>query len=220
MDFSQRVKLLREKSGLTQQGLADKMGLTNRAVGAWESGRSRPRLDKMQKLADLFDVSVADLMGEEVPEGAPPQAIPFTADSDTVPFVRLGKVHAGMSAEEIPNPECVVQVPRIVAEAHPRGFLLMVEGDCMDRAYPPGCLVLVDPELEPWNGCAVVAEVAPGEAVLRRYSRGQNSLMLYADSHSSYDDMIFTGEFAEVRLVGTVTWFQAACDESDPVGPF
>lgn len=174
----------------------------------------------MQQLANYFNVTVAELMGESVAPGAPSHAIPFTAESDTVPFIRLGKVHAGMSSEEIPNPECVVQVPRIVAEAHPRGFLLMVEGDCMDRAYPPGCLVLVDPDLEPWNGCAVVAEVSPGEAVLRRYSRGQSSLMLYADSHSSYDDMIFTGEFAEVRLVGTVTWFQAACDESDPVGPF
>lgn len=220
MDFSSRVRSLRDRSGLTQAELAEKLGLTNRAVGAWESGRSRPRLDKMQQLADLFGVTVSELMGEEVPEGAPANAIPFTAESDTVPFIRLGKVHAGMSSEEIPNPECVVQVPRIVAEAHPRGFLLMVEGDCMDRAYPPGCLVLVDPDLEPWNGCAVVAEVSPGEAVLRRYSRGQSSLMLYADSHSSYDDMIFTGEFAEVRLVGTVTWFQAACDESDPVGPF
>ena len=220
MDFSSRVRSLRDRSGITQAELAEKLGLTNRAVGAWESGRSRPRLDKMQQLADLFGVTVSELMGEEVPEGAPANAIPFTAESDTVPFIRLGKVHAGMSSEEIPNPECVVQVPRIVAEAHPRGFLLMVEGDCMDRAYPPGCLVLVDPDLEPWNGCAVVAEVSPGEAVLRRYSRGQSSLMLYADSHSSYDDMIFTGEFAEVRLVGTVTWFQAACDESDPVGPF
>ena len=220
MDFSQRIKMLRDRSGLTQAELADRLGLTNRAIGAWESGRSRPRLDKMQQLADLFGITVSELMGEEAPEDAPANAIPFTADSDTIPFVRLGKVHAGLSKEEIPDPECVVQIPRIIAEAHPRGFLLMVEGDCMDRAYPPGCLVLVDPELQPWNGCAVVAEISPGEAVLRRYSRGQSSLMLYADSHSSYEDMIFTGDFAEIRLVGTVTWFQAASDESDPVGPF
>ena len=220
MDFSQRIKMLRDRSGLTQAELADRLGLTNRAIGAWESGRSRPRLDKMQQLADLFGITVSELMGEEAPEGAPANAIPFTADSDTIPFVRLGKVHAGLSKEEIPDPECVVQIPRIIAEAHPRGFLLMVEGDCMDRAYPPGCLVLVDPELQPWNGCAVVAEISPGEAVLRRYSRGQSSLMLYADSHSPYDDMIFTREFDEVRLIGTVTYFQAACDESDPVGPF
>ena len=220
MDFSQRIKMLRDRSGLTQAELADRLGLTNRAIGAWESGRSRPRLDKMQQLADLFGITVSELMGEEAPEDAPANAIPFTADSDTIPFVRLGKVHAGLSKEEIPDPECVVQIPRIIAEAHPRGFLLMVEGDCMDRAYPPGCLVLVDPELQPWNGCAVVAEISPGEAVLRRYSRGQSSLMLYADSHSSYEDMIFTEDFAEIRLVGTVTWFQAASDESDPVGPF
>lgn len=220
MDLSGNIRKYRELAKLTQDDVASKLDITRPAVARWEAGATKPKTATLTKLASILGVTVSELMGEEVPEGAPPQAIPFTADSDTVPFIRLGKVHAGMSAEEIPNPECVVQVPRIVAEAHPRGFLLMVEGDCMDRAYPPGCLVLVDPELEPWNGCAVVAEVAPGEAVLRRYSRGQNSLMLYADSHSSYDDMIFTGEFAEVRLVGTVTWFQAACDESDPVGPF
>ena len=220
MGLAENIRINREKLGIDQGQLAKKLDRTNGAVSQWESGRAIPRLPVLNKMADLFGITVSELMGEEAPEGAPANAIPFTADSDTIPFVRLGKVHAGLSKEEIPDPECVVQIPRIIAEAHPRGFLLMVEGDCMDRAYPPGCLVLVDPELQPWNGCAVVAEISPGEAVLRRYSRGQSSLMLYADSHSSYEDMIFTGDFAEIRLVGTVTWFQAASDESDPVGPF
>ncbi len=72
---------------------------------------------------------------------------------------------------------------------------------------------MVDPALEPWNGCAVVAEPTPGESVLRRYMRGQSSLMLVADSFSDHDDLVFTGEEADVRLLGTVVWFQAAREE-------
>lgn len=64
MDFSQRVRMLRDRAGLTQEAMAEKLGITNRAVGAWESGRARPRLAKMQELADLFGVTVSELMGE------------------------------------------------------------------------------------------------------------------------------------------------------------
>ena len=66
MEFSTRLKRIRLDSGLTQAELADKLGITNRAVGAWESGRSKPRLDKMKELAVLFDTTVADLMGEDL----------------------------------------------------------------------------------------------------------------------------------------------------------
>ena len=64
MNFSTKFRLLRAKSGLTQAEIADKLGITGRAVGAWESGRSKPRLDKMAEIAALFDTTVADLMGE------------------------------------------------------------------------------------------------------------------------------------------------------------
>ena len=47
MNFSTKFRLLRAKSGLTQAEIANKLGITGRAVGAWESGRSKPRLDKM-----------------------------------------------------------------------------------------------------------------------------------------------------------------------------
>ena len=70
MEFSTRLKRIRLDSGLTQAELADKLGITNRAVGAWESGRSKPRLDKMKELAVLFDTTVADLMGEDATEAA------------------------------------------------------------------------------------------------------------------------------------------------------
>ena len=136
------------------------------------------------------------------------------SQEELAPMRRLGKTHAGGAVEEIED-EGTVEVPAHVAKMHPNGFVLSVEGDCMDRAYPDGCVVLVDPDAEPWNGCAVVAETSPGESVLRRYMRGSSTLLLSPDSHSGdYDDMVFSDDDAqEVRTLGVVVWFQADHDE-------
>ena len=96
-------------------------------------------------------------------------------------------------------------------------IMLRVEGCCMNRSYPDGCLVMVDPTMSPWNGCAVVAEPSSGESVLRRYYRGQSSLLLTADSYESYDDLRFSDE-DEVMLLGVVVWFQAAKEERERDG--
>ncbi len=218
MDFSDRVRDLRERAGLTQQELADKLNLTNRAIGAWEAGRAKPRLDKLEQIAGILGTSAYYLLnGEEPPSpdfAYPRGARPVVGRSGFVPVRRLGKTHAGAALEEIED-EGTVEVPAHVAEMHPNGFVLSVEGDCMDRAYPDGCVVLVDPDAEPWNGCAVVAETSPGESVLRRYMRGSSTLMLSPDSHNGeHEDMVFSDEGAqEVRTLGVVVWFQADHDE-------
>ena len=160
------------------------------------------------------------LNGVEAPDDIPPDLWPVgrrevVGRSRRVPVRRLGKTHAGEPTEAIAGCE-YMEVPAEVAGNHPAAFLLEVEGDCMNRRYPDGCMVLVDPTVEPWPGCAVVAETEPGQTVLRRYARGANSLMLSPDSFGDYDDMVWQGDDArEVRLVGVVVWFQAA-DEEKP----
>lgn len=218
MAFSDRVRNLRDSSGLTQQELASKLGLTTRAVGAWESGRSKPRLDKLEQLAGVLGTTSYYLLnGTDAPPPAqalPPRARRAVGRSGTVPMRRLGRTHAGEAVEEVVD-EGVVEVPAHVAALHPHGFCLEVEGHCMDRAYPDGCVVLVDPDAEPWPGCAVVAETGPGESVLRRYNRGASTLMLSPDSHDpGFADMVFDDEeLQEVRTLGVVVWYQAPHDE-------
>ena len=218
MDVSKTLRRLREEKGLKQQDIADKLDVTRVAVGSWESGKSTPRPAKLEKLSKLLDVPVSELLGEQPIEydshPLPSGSRRPVGRSGFVPMRRLGKTHAGGAVEEIED-EGTVEVPARVAEMHPNGFVLSVEGDCMDRVYPDGCVVLVDPDAEPWNGCAVVAETSPGESVLRRYMRGSSTLMLSPDSHSdAYEDMVFADEDAqEVRTLGVVVWFQADHDE-------
>ena len=56
------VKLLRERQGMTQTELADRIGVSNKAVSKWETGKGLPDLSLIQPLAQALGVSVIELM--------------------------------------------------------------------------------------------------------------------------------------------------------------
>lgn len=62
-DFAERLKLLRKENGVTQKQLADSIGVTERAVRSYESGKMKPAFDAINSLADTFDVSADYLLG-------------------------------------------------------------------------------------------------------------------------------------------------------------
>ena len=79
----------------------------------------------------------------------------------------------------------------------------------MDKVVPDGCHVLVDPDVEPQDGSVAIVELEDHRAVMRRCFRGATTLLLRADSHAEYEDIVMTGD-EPVRAVGTVVWFQSA----------
>lgn len=60
--FSKQLQMLRKQSGITQEQLAAKLGVTAQAVSKWENG-SYPDGDLLPKIADIFDVSIDNLYG-------------------------------------------------------------------------------------------------------------------------------------------------------------
>jgi len=58
MDFRDRLFDLRRQAGLSQEELANLMGVTRQAVQKWEAGTSRPDMDNLVSLADYFKVSL------------------------------------------------------------------------------------------------------------------------------------------------------------------
>lgn len=68
----QRLKALREKHGLLQNQVADKMGVTRGTVGHWEAGTRTPDLTQTTGLAKLYNTSVSYLVGEtDIPDVPP-----------------------------------------------------------------------------------------------------------------------------------------------------
>ena len=205
MDLGKKIRAHRDELGLTQAELADKLGLTYSSVSQWESGRATPRTPILRQLADLFDTTVAELMGEDATEAA------ISGTSRMVPL--LGFAHMGEPCDEGSLAD-EVEVPASIADAHPRGFMVHAQGGCMDNRFPHDALLLVDPDMEPANGQPVLAETADYGAVVRNYTRGRSTVMLTADSHSGeYDDIIATSDDAPVVCKGRVVWYMGERDE-------
>ena len=61
--FSQIIKELRKKHNLTQQQLADIVGITATGVSYWESGNATPNTETLNKLSKYFGVTVNYLLG-------------------------------------------------------------------------------------------------------------------------------------------------------------
>lgn len=53
-----RLKLMRSRMGLTQEDVAEKVGVSRQAVAKWEKGETLPDIESCIKLADLFEVPV------------------------------------------------------------------------------------------------------------------------------------------------------------------
>ncbi len=66
--FGNRLYRLRKKAGLSQAELGAKLGLSNKAVSKWESGKAKPGVDTVHRLADILGVSVDDLLQTETSE--------------------------------------------------------------------------------------------------------------------------------------------------------
>lgn len=63
MTFSQRLLLLRQESGMTQQQVADAIQTTLRQYQRFEKGEQKPGFDNLLRLADCFQVSLDFLAG-------------------------------------------------------------------------------------------------------------------------------------------------------------
>ena len=75
--FKDNLIQLRKYKHLTQEDLAEQLGVTRQAIAKWESGETVPDLDKCKKLAEIFEVSLDDLANYEPSEfmglGVPPK---------------------------------------------------------------------------------------------------------------------------------------------------
>lgn len=68
--LSEKIYTLRRKSGLSQEQLAEKIGVSRQAISKWEGGLSTPELDKLKALSECFHVTIDELTGDQEPNAA------------------------------------------------------------------------------------------------------------------------------------------------------
>jgi transcriptional regulator with XRE-family HTH domain len=62
MSINEKIRLIRETKGFTQEQVAEKLGISSSVYGDIERGENDPKLSKLQKIAEAFDVQLSELV--------------------------------------------------------------------------------------------------------------------------------------------------------------
>jgi SOS-response transcriptional repressor LexA len=181
MNIGEKIKTLRERCGLTLQEVGAPFGISRSSVAGWESGDSKPGIDKLPALARMFNVSVDELLSDR-----PLQDSKLTEEdrrkakrrwddivdanvesANTAGMLPLiSDVQAGNWSEIVDNfqpgdAEDWIPCP---FKHGPNAFILRVAGQSMfnpggDKSYAPGDFIAVDPQVEAMNRRMVVAKI-------------------------------------------------------------
>lgn len=62
MNYGENIKKIRKQKGFTQKELGQKLGISQAAIGQFESNKANPKMETIQKIADALNVSINDLI--------------------------------------------------------------------------------------------------------------------------------------------------------------
>ena len=89
------IMRLRKEKNMTQEQLANELGISYQAVSKWETGNSCPDISTLPLLADLFEVSIDELFGREAKNPQEPERVPKAPAADVaLPWPDDNTLHA------------------------------------------------------------------------------------------------------------------------------
>ena len=68
MNLSENLKKIRKEHNLSQEQLAEKLGVSRQAVSKWESNQAYPEMDKVIQLSKMFNLNIDELLNQDVKE--------------------------------------------------------------------------------------------------------------------------------------------------------
>ena len=106
MTLGERIYKLRNERNLTQEQLAEKLGVTRQSISKWEGDLVKPEIEKLKAMAKLFEVSLDDLISDEAAEVKPAKTDRLERDANIYKFVSI--ITAGI---------CLVMIVIMIAVA-------------------------------------------------------------------------------------------------------
>ena len=201
--FASNLARLLSETGIKQVDIARRLHVSEGAVSAWCSGAKIPRMDKIDQLAALFNVSRSYLLEKHVP--LPSNVVPYTP-AGRVPLV--GEIACGEPILAEQNIVDYVDVPgHIKAD-----YALTCHGESMiNLGIRDGDIAYIRQQ-EIVNNGQIAAVIIDNEATLKRwyYYPDNNKLMLVAEN-SKYEPLFYSGEqLNQVRCLGKAVYFMSA----------
>lgn len=194
MHIGQKIKQLRKAHKLTQEELAKILDVKPTAVSAWELGRNKPLMDKLDMIAHYFGVPISYFFEENEIKG-PKNHIYFVK----LPIV--GTISCGNGVIAYEDIEGYEEVPRSWLNGG-EYFFLRAKGDSMINArIMDGDLLMIRRQDDVENG-EIAAVLIDDEAVLKRVYKNNGTIILQSENPKYQPIIITKGDMKNIRIIG------------------
>lgn len=226
--YYENFRKLCEERGVKPAQVSRGTGIPTATLSSWKKGIYTPKQDKLQKIADFFNVPISDILSidgidikdtniiqKEYDEEDQRKTINlFTGNSEvriTKKIPVLGHVAAGIPINAVEN---IIDWEEISGVMALRGeyFGLRIQGDSMEPRMCNGDVVIIRQQPDAESGDFVIALVNGDSAVCKRLKKYEDGSLALISLNSAYSPMFFSAsEVAElpVQILGKVVELRA-----------
>ena len=179
--MASNIKRLMDLRGKDRTDVCRDLDIKYTTFTDWINAKTYPRIDKIELMANYFNVSKADLVEEYIPS---------TRSTKAVTINVLGRVAAGLPIEAVEN---IIDTEEISLEMARTGefFGLQIHGDSMEPRMYEGDVVIVRQQEDAESGDIVIALVNDNDATCKRLIKYAHGISLMS-LNSKYEPMMFS----------------------------
>ncbi len=191
--FRDRLKELRKRDKVTQEKLADLLGVERSTVGKWESKNIIPPADMLLVLSKMFNVSIDYLLGNAS----------MTGSKKGIRINVYGSVPAGIPIEAVEDIIDWEEIPADWTEDGQEYIALKVKGESMYPKYLDGDIVIIKLQPNCESGQDAVVYVNGYDATLKRVIKKENAIILQP-LNPEFETKIYGPDDEEIKILGIV----------------
>lgn len=191
--FSDNLKYYMDLFRLSQITLGEKLGVSNATVSTWCLGQKMPRMDKIDKMCELFNCKRSSLLeARNASDLVQAKRIPV-----------LGRIAAGTLTDAVENVIDYVEIPEAWRGEY---FALKVRGSSMMPRITEDDILICKRQGEAESGDIVIAQAGRDEATVKKLVIMDNGISLQP-FNPEFDPMFYTWEQKDtlpVEILGKV----------------
>lgn len=202
MVFSKNLRYLRLKNDMSQDQLAEILGYkTYTTIQKWESGKSEPNMDVIIKLANLWKLSIDDLVTKDLEANRYDYYDSVKNIGDNILFV-YRKICVDQEAIKFEEPIMFIKNPYDIENTGL--FALEVHGDSMNQVVSEGFYAIIKEQPSVESGSVVAVCIDDETATLKKYYNFDDVMVLRPQStNSKHKPITLMGEeMNRVRILG------------------
>lgn len=195
--LNNNVKHLRIEKNISQQNLADKIGVDRSTVSRIENGEIETTIDNAIKIANVLNVSLSDLVSRDLRIDNAELIKDVPVETFKIPV--LGKIPAGIPFEAIEDKFTLdyEEIPKEWLKGGKQYFALKLDGDSMEPSYHDKDIVIFQKASNCESGQDVCIKINGFDATFKRIKKQENGIMvipLNENNSSGFSTTFYTND--------------------------